>query len=237
MGRESCGGIDSTRLPTVATALVAAAHGNRYGLGRSCIGCGRWRGIGALARLERAQAAGLDDILDLARRDLLGGGQEHRERGPLAQGRPDLDRPAVLVDDPMGDRHAQAGALRLGRVERDEQLLQLVARDARCRCRGTGPRRTGRSPAPRAAAARVVSTSSVPPSGIAWTAFWPRFRNTCCSDSGSPAIGWQHVVDPDAELDRLLEVLLEQLHGLANHGVEVDLARAPSRPGALRPRA
>src|SRR5688500_18993845 len=71
----------------------------------------RGGGLGRLARLRRA-------------------GQEHREGRALARGRAHLDRARVLVDDPLGDRQAEAGAAGLGGEERDEQLLQLVARDA-----------------------------------------------------------------------------------------------------------
>src|SRR5690606_38428878 len=70
---------------------------------------------------------------DLVRGHRLGGRQEHRERRALAERRAYLDRATVLVDDAMADREAEARALLLGGVERDEQLLDAVARDA-----GTG---------------------------------------------------------------------------------------------------
>ena len=56
--------------------------------------------------------------------------QHHRERRAAADAAAHLDGAAVVLDDALADRQPEPGALVLRREERDEQVLQLGARDA-----------------------------------------------------------------------------------------------------------
>src|SRR5580704_8812893 len=182
---------------------------------------------------DRGQPAGLGDVLDLVRRHRLGGGQKHRERRALAERGAHLDRAAVLVDDAMRDREAQARALGLRRVERDEQLLQAVARDA-----DAGVAKAN-------LAELAVAESRAPPAcgqdleraavGHRLQCVLGEVEKNLQQRLGIAGDHRQLLVGAYAELDVLDRLLIEQLHGLADDLVEIDLvAVVGARPLGAR---
>ena len=122
--RRAPAGAASGGTPGAAAAAAASAA--------AAAGAG---GVGAAASTRRLRPGGVDVGLDR---------QQHRERRALARLRAHLDRAAVVLDDALADRQPEAGALLLRRVERDEQVLEIARAGCRRRCRGSGPRGTGR---------------------------------------------------------------------------------------------
>ena len=121
----------------------------------------------------------------------------------------------------------------LGGVERDEQLLEPVARDA-----------DAVVAEPDLGELAVAEPRAAPPRGQDLERAAIGHRVQCVLPEveehlhqrlGVAGDRWQHLVDPDPELDPPGQLLLEQLLGLAHDLVEVDLACALAA-GALAAR-
>ena len=110
-----------------------------------------------------------------ARRSSRGERKRQREARALTDRAVAGNRAAVLLDDAVGDRQPQAGALAdvLRREERIVDARQLLGRNARAGVADLDRRR-------RLASARVTIVSQ-PPFGMASRALRNRFRNTCWS--------------------------------------------------------
>src|SRR5437764_9705165 len=75
--------------------------------------------------IERVKRGDIDPLLGLA-----SAGQENGEGRPLIELALNLDGPAVLLNDPPGDRKPKAGALFFCGKERLEQARNVFRRDA-----------------------------------------------------------------------------------------------------------
>ena len=158
------------------------------------------------ADAHRRNLAGLDQPVDGAKIDLevlqdLFGGEKRFVNHALASRRRCAgsstvntappsgwfaadDLPAVLLDDAVGDRQPEAGALAdlLRRVERLEDARQRVSRGMPVAGVAHG-RRTMRSPS--ATVVVISMRPGRPVAAIACSAFITMLRNTWCSSSGS----------------------------------------------------
>ena len=103
-----------------------------------------------------------------------------RKRVPCPTSLSHDERAAVLLDDAVGHRQAEAGAAALG-LRREERIVD--AREVLGRNADAGVGHLDDAPRRRR---RAVDTESQPPFGIASRAFRNRFRNTCWSLYSTP---------------------------------------------------
>ncbi len=147
--------------------------------------------------------------------------------------------PPAFLHDALADREAEAGALRLRREERDEEVAQHLRRDARARCRArststssassTSERRDGGgAPSYEGIRARgerrtEVDTVILPCPSIAWIAFCIRFISTCRNFSGSIRVRGSGSLSVEVHVDGAVgDLAREDLHGASNRGVHVE---------------
>src|SRR5947207_12793838 len=125
----------------------------------------------------------------------------------------------MLVDDAVTDREAEAGALLLRRVERDEQLLEAVARDADAGVAEADLAELAVAEA-RAAAARGQDLERAAV-GHRLERVLTEVEEHLQERLGIAGDLRQRVVDAHAQLDVLRRVLAEQLLGLAHDRIEI----------------
>ena len=150
-------------------------------------------------------------------------------RRPALGGALERDRAAVLLDDALAEREADAGAARLGGEEDLEHARQDVGRDGRAR------RCAGGSATCRSRSTLDVSVRSLP-SGAASVALTSRLMNTCASCCASIAQLRGRRARPLEQDGAALEQAALVLEHLVPHVVRIARLRGGSGSG-VRTRA